>query len=59
MTNLKSMKKHLYLITSTNWKHIYIIILTLDGIIIDNFASRTQIECCPIMMLSSFLTMQI
>lgn len=52
MSNLKSMKKHFYLITSTNWKHIYIIILTLDGIIIDNFASRTQIEYCPIMVLS-------
>lgn len=38
MSHLKSMKKQLHLITSTKWKHIYIIILTLDGIIIDNLA---------------------
>lgn len=40
-------------------KHIYIIILTLDRIIIDNFASSTQIEQPSIMVLSSLLTMQI
>lgn len=43
MSHLKSTKKQLYLITSTKWRHIYIIILTLDGIIIDN-TNRTPFD---------------